>query len=126
MAELDAVGIIATDLPKTVAFFELFGCERSFDADGHVEFTFSSGFRLMIDAVETIASFSTYEPATGGRNVGLAFGCASPAEVDDRYAAVVAAGHRGHVEPFDAPWGQRYASVLDPDDNPVDLYAALG
>lgn len=126
MAELDAIGIIATDMAKTLEFYDLFGRERSFDADGHVEFTFASGFRLMIDAVETIQSFTTYEPAAGGRNVGLAFVCASPAEVDELHARIVAAGHPSHTEPFDAPWGQRYASVLDPDQNPVDLFAALG
>ena len=37
----------------------------------------------------------------------------------------MAAGHRGHLEPFDAFWGQRYATVLDPDGNGVDLYAPL-
>lgn len=126
MAELDAVGVIATDLGKTVAFYELLGCERSFDAEGHVEVEFASGFRLMFDAVATVESFSTYEPATGGRNVGLAFRCSSPDEVDELFARVVGAGHRGHVEPFDAPWGQRYATVLDPDANPVDLFASLG
>ena len=126
MAELDAVGVIATDLPATVAFYRLLGGELTFEADGHVEFTYASGSRLMIDAVATIESFSSYEPATGGRNVGLAFVCASPAEVDARHATMVSAGHRSAVEPFDAPWGQRYATVLDPDDNPVDLFAALG
>ena len=86
MAELDAIGIIATDMAKTLDFYDLFGCERSFDADGHVEFTFASGVRLMIDAVETIQSFTTYEPSAGGRNVGLAFACATPAEVDELHA----------------------------------------
>ena len=28
-------------------------------------------------------------------------------------------------EPFDAFWGQRYATVRDPDGNAVDLFAAL-
>lgn len=126
MAHFDAVGIIATDLAASVAFYERLGGERTFDADGHVEFTYPSGFRLMLDAVATIESFSSYEPASGGRNVGLAFACDSASEVDELFAAVVAAGHPGHVEPFDAPWGQRYATVLDPDHNPVDLFAALG
>ena len=125
MAELDALGIIATDLQKSIDFYRLLGCELSFEGEGHIEFTFSSGLRLMIDSVEMIQSFSTYEPTVGGRNVGLAFWCVSPAEVDELYAAVVGAGHPGHKEPFDAPWGQRYATVLDPDANPVDLYAAL-
>jgi catechol 2,3-dioxygenase-like lactoylglutathione lyase family enzyme len=126
MAEFDAVGVIASDLAKTVAFYRSLGGELTFEADGHVEFTYASGFRLMIDSVATIESFSTFEPAEGGRNVGLAFVCASPAEVDELHATVVAAGHPSRVAPFDAPWGQRYATVLDPDDNPVDLFAALG
>ena len=57
--------------------------------------------------------------------MGLAFRCASPAEVDATYAEVVAAGHVGLKEPWDAFWGQRYAQLRDPDGNPVDLYAAL-
>lgn len=32
-------------------------------------------------------------------------------------------GTRGHKEPWDAFWGQRYAQVHDPDDNVVDLFA---
>ncbi|MGB5655838.1 MAG: glyoxalase, partial [Acidimicrobiia bacterium] len=27
--------------------------------------------------------------------------------------------------PFDAFWGQRYATVLDPDGNGVDLFAPI-
>ena len=38
---------------------------------------------------------------------------------------LVAAGGRGHKEPWDAFWGQRYAEVLDPDGNVVDLFAPL-
>ncbi|MEC4019520.1 VOC family protein, partial [Streptomyces sp. H27-D2] len=37
----------------------------------------------------------------------------------------VAAGYTGHKQPWDAFWGQRYASVQDPDGNTVDLFAAL-
>ena len=31
----------------------------------------------------------------------------------------------GHKEPWDAFWGQRYASVKDPDGNQIDLFAPL-
>jgi len=34
-------------------------------------------------------------------------------------------GYQGIHEPWDAPWGQRYATVLDPDGNAVDLYCPL-
>jgi hypothetical protein len=35
------------------------------------------------------------------------------------------AGYDGHLEPFDAVWGQRYASLRDPDGTGVDLYSPL-
>jgi uncharacterized glyoxalase superfamily protein PhnB len=57
--------------------------------------------------------------------VSLAFRCADPAEVDRTYADLTAAGHSGHLEPWDAFWGQRYATVHDPDGNAVDLFAPL-
>jgi uncharacterized glyoxalase superfamily protein PhnB len=49
-----------------------------------------------------------------------------PGAVDATFAELVAAGHEGHLEPWDAFWGQRYAVVHDPDGNAVDLFAALG
>ncbi len=46
-------------------------------------------------------------------------------EVDRLHAALSEAGGGRHLEPFDAFWGQRYATLRDPDGNPVDLYAPL-
>jgi uncharacterized glyoxalase superfamily protein PhnB len=57
--------------------------------------------------------------------MGLAFLCDSPADVDSTYAEILAAGYEGKAPPWDAFWGQRYASVLDPDGNQVDLFAPL-
>jgi uncharacterized glyoxalase superfamily protein PhnB len=45
--------------------------------------------------------------------------------VDRTHAELVGAGHRSHKDPWDAPWGQRYAVVLDPDGTSVDLFAPL-
>ena len=36
-----------------------------------------------------------------------------------------AAGHEGHLVPWDAFWGQRYATVHDPDGNAIELFADL-
>lgn len=125
MPRLDALGITAADLDASLAFYGRLGLEFTAFGEGHHEATMPNGFRLMIDDVATIESFSTYEPSSGGRNVALAFGCDSPAEVDVAFAAVTAAGAVVKAAPFDAPWGQRYATVFDPDQNPVDLYASL-
>jgi uncharacterized glyoxalase superfamily protein PhnB len=81
----------------------------------------------MFDTEDTIRSFdpSWTPPAGGGHRVALAFACDSPADVDATYAAVTGAGYEGHLPPWDAFWGQRYATVHDPDGNAVDLFAAL-
>lgn len=126
MPRLDALGITAADLPASLAFYRRLGLEFTAFGEGHHEASMPSGFRLMIDDVATIESFSTYEASTGGRNVALAFGCDTPAEVDAAFAAVTEGGAAVKAEPFDAPWGQRYATVFDPDQNPVDIYATLG
>ena len=126
-ARLDAFGVIVADMAKTIAFYETLGLTFPDDAaeQGHVEVVLAGGLRLMFDTVGVIKRFAPdWEPPTGGHRMNLAFVCDSPAEVDAAYAALVEAGHRGLKEPWDAFWGQRYAQVLDPDDNPVDLFAA--
>ena len=45
--------------------------------------------------------------------------------VDAAYAQLTNAGHHGELAPFDAFWGQRYATVHDPDGTGVDLFAPL-
>ena len=84
------------------------------------------GLRVGWDTVEVIHSFDpTWTPPTGGRRMGLAFLCESPDEVDATYRELVEAGHRGHLEPWDAEWGHRYAQIVDPDGNTVSLFARL-
>ena len=60
-----------------------------------------------------------------GHRMGLAFDCGSPGEVDSVHARMTAAGHASKTAPWDAFWNQRYAQVIDPDGNVVDLFAAL-
>jgi uncharacterized glyoxalase superfamily protein PhnB len=77
------------------------------------------------DSEEVVRSFRPDWTRAAGNQLSLAFECAGPAEVDELYARVVAAGFQGEKEPWDAFWGQRYAQLADPDGVPVDLYAAL-
>ena len=123
----DALGIIVADMEQSLSFYRLLGLDipAGVGSEGHVELNLARGLRLLLDTVEVVQSFSDWEPPAGGHRMGLAFLCESPADVDEQHATIVAAGYRSHLEPFDAPWGQRYATVLDPDGNPVDLFAAL-
>lgn len=123
----DAIGVTVADMAVAMAFYRQLGLEfpEGVEGEDHVEVTLPGDMRLMFDTVELMKRISDYHPPTGGHRITLGFVCDSPAEVDATHAALVAAGHRSTVEPWDAFWGQRYATVLDPDDNPVDLFAAL-
>ena len=125
MADLNAIGIVASDPARSIAFYRLLGVDFPEDGEGHIEATLPNGTRLMLDAEEVIRSFRPDWTRERGNQLALAFECASAAEVDDVYSRVVEAGFEGDKEPWDAFWGQRYAQLRDPDGVPVDLYAQL-
>jgi catechol 2,3-dioxygenase-like lactoylglutathione lyase family enzyme len=121
-----AVGIVAADLQRSLDFYRLLGLAIP-ETDGpHVDVQLPGGNRLLFDTEETIKSFHPQwvAPESTGR-LGLAFGFASPSEVDAVFEKITAAGHPATLKPYDAPWGQRYATVADPDGNWVDLFAPL-
>jgi len=112
---------------KALAFYRRLGFEIPASADGepHVEAALSGGMRIAWDTVGTIQSFDPHwTTPSGGPRMSLAFRCESPEAVDRGYADLVDAGYDGHLPPWDAFWGQRYAILRDPDGNDVALYAA--
>lgn len=123
---MDAFGLVVADMAAALAFYRRLGVDipEGAEVEGHVEASVG-GLRMMFDTVEVVQSFSEWEPPAGGHRIALAFLCESPDEVDAVYADMVGAGYTGHLAPFDAFWGQRYATLLDPDGNPVDLFAPL-
>jgi catechol 2,3-dioxygenase-like lactoylglutathione lyase family enzyme len=127
-ARFDLIGIVVAEMGRSVAFYRELGLELPEDADGrpHVEATLPGGLRFALDTEETIRSFAPdWQPPSGGPRIGLAFRLDSPGEVDAAYERLVALGYDGHKAPWDAPWGQRYALVRDPDGNGVDLFCPL-
>jgi len=128
--KLDAVGLIVSDLGRSVRFYRLLGApfpEGAEDSEhGHAEAQLAEGFRLLMDTEAGIHSFDPdWRPPAGAPRASIAFRCGSPAEVDELYSKAIDAGGRGHREPWDAFWGMRYAQLRDPDGNGVDLYAEL-
>lgn len=127
--KLNVIEIITADMPAALAFYRRLGLDLPADADGeeHVEIDLGNGVTLSWDTADMIEKINPkYVRPSGGPRIALAFQCDDPAEVDATYADLVAHGARGEMEPFDAEWGPRYAVVLDPDGNGVDLYAARG
>jgi catechol 2,3-dioxygenase-like lactoylglutathione lyase family enzyme len=124
--QLNALGIVVTDMARSIRFYRLLGLEvPETPGEGHVDTFLPNGVRFMLDTEDTVRSFRPDWSRTTGNQLGLALECASPAEVDELYARVTAAGFHGEKEPWDAFWGQRYAQLQDPDGVPVDLYASL-
>ena len=126
MPLLNAIGIVVSDMARSIRFYRLLGLDVPETPDeGHVHTFLPNGVRFMLDTEETVRSFRPEWRRETGNQLGLAFECESPAQVDEVYGRVSAAGFYGEKEPWDAFWGQRYAQLQDPDGAPVDLYAAL-
>jgi catechol 2,3-dioxygenase-like lactoylglutathione lyase family enzyme len=126
--KLDLIGIIVKDMPAALAFYRHLGFDipPDMDKEGHVECVLPNGLRVAWDTQDVIRSFEPdWQPNTGGHQMGLAFLCDSPTEVDATFQRLTDLGYRTHKAPFDAFWGQRYAQVLDPDGNVIDLFAPL-
>jgi catechol 2,3-dioxygenase-like lactoylglutathione lyase family enzyme len=122
------VQIFTKDVQRSIAFYRLLGLPvpEPEGPDPHVDVELPGGNRLSFDAEQTIAGMhSDWTPSDSAGRVALAFGLESPAEVDMMFELLTTAGHPGSLNPYDAPWGQRYATVLDPDGNIVDLFAPL-
>ena len=126
MPELNAIGIVASDMAASIRYYRLLGLDvPDTPGEGHVEAMMAGGLRLMLDSEEVVKSFLPEWKRETGNQLSLAFECATPAEVDEVYARMTGAGFEGEKEPWDAFWGQRYAQLSDPDGVPVDLFAAL-
>ncbi len=125
--KLDMIGLVVEDIEKSLAFYRTLGIEVPDIFDGpYVETMLPGGIRLSWNAKSMAKEIDGHWVEPIGYRMGLAYLCDSPDEVNHRYEALVAAGYASHKAPWDAFWGQRYAQVLDPDGNVVDLFAPLG
>ena len=124
---LDAVAVTATDMERAREFYRLLGFEfeGGFLSEDHIEPVRRPGEpRLMIDSAALMAKMTGEAPRAANHSV-FALLCDNPAEVDAFAKSVAEAGFTVVTQPWDAFWGQRYATVADPDGYRVDLFAPL-
>ena len=125
---LNAIGIDVQDMSRALNFYRRLGLEfpDGADTEEHAETKLSDGVTLMLDVASMVKTFDpAWTAPSGSPRVAFAFECASPAAVDEQYAELLAAGAGVRRAPWDAVWGMRYALLLDPDGNGIDLYAKL-
>jgi uncharacterized glyoxalase superfamily protein PhnB len=126
--KFDLIGIIVKDMPAALAFYRQLGfaIPPEMDNEGHVEYKLANGLRFAWDTHEVIRSFdANWQAGSGGQRIGIAFLCDSIQDVDALFERLTAMGYTAHKAPFDAFWGQRYAQIIDPDGNVIDLFAPL-
>lgn len=123
----DMIGIVARDIETSLRFYRLLDLDVASPKDGapYCEVITPNGYRISWNALEMMKKLDDTWEEPRGHRMELAFHCGSKDAVDATYAKIVAAGHRGKTAPWDAPWGQRYAIVVDPDGNHVSLFAPL-
>jgi len=123
---LNLLDVVASDFDATVAFYRRLGVELGevppSEGIRHAEVKLANGFVLHIDNEKLASLYNPAWRAPGGScRAVIGFEVPSREAVDQRYAELVAAGHRGKQPPYDAFWGARYAIVADPDGNDVGI-----
>ncbi|WP_350276300.1 VOC family protein [Kribbella sp. HUAS MG21] len=125
---VNAIDIVVSDLGAAIEFYRRLGLEFERDQympDDHAGCDLPNGLHLMLDTEDLRGKVTAHWTPPKLSRAFLTFEYDSPAAVDATYAELLAAGVTGLQEPYDAPWGMRYATVADPSGNGVDLYATL-
>ena len=113
---INAVTVAVADMARSHAFYAALGFDTTFGGP-HSDFTSlgagQSFLNLQLDGGHTPP------PAVWGRIIFWVD------DVDAMYDRVVAAGGVPHMAPSDAPWGERYFHVTDPDGHELSFARPL-
>jgi uncharacterized glyoxalase superfamily protein PhnB len=118
------VSLVVSDVDASIGFYRTLGVPIPDEANWqsqHVGIPIT-GSHLDLDSVEMTKG---YDAGWSGTGPILVMRVPSREDVDAVYARATGAGYPGHLEPFDAFWGARYAVVLDPDGNHVGIMSPI-
>ena len=122
---LESIGIISENIEASIKFYKLLGLNFSAISSEHLEATNSSRVRVMLDSAKLIQKINPQWEKNSGSRVVMCFKKDTPEQVNQLYNKIIQAGYKSYKAPWDAFWGQRYCSVLDPDENQIDIFAEL-
>ncbi len=109
---LNQVTVATGDLERSVSFYRALGLELIVRASHYARFVCPEGR-------STFSIHRTDQPVAS--TTVVYFECD---DLDERVAALEAAGIRFDSRPVDQPWLWREARLADPDGNPICLYFA--
>lgn len=128
-ARLTAVTLGCRDLPVQRRFYRALGFpEAPASTDQWAAFALAGVYLCLYPLADLAAEAApgAPEPRPGWNGVTLAINVATPAEVDEIYAAAVAAGAEPLDRPTDRPYGPRASYVADPEGNRWEIVYAPG
>ena len=129
--ELNTVSVVVNDMAASLAFYRRLGVDIPEDsvwlANGvghHVTVKMPSGFNLDFDSEAMTRAYDpAWKPGLGAN--AIIFHTQTREAIDAIYADMTSAGYAGHLAPFDAFWGARYAVIDDPDGNHVGIMSPM-
>jgi catechol 2,3-dioxygenase-like lactoylglutathione lyase family enzyme len=107
---ISAVTLATSDMERAVRFYRLLGFELLYGGEA-AEFTSFRAGATYLNLIEH----------PGGRVSWWGRIILYESDVDGLHARLVAAGHRPEAAPRDAPWGERFFHVRDPDGHELSL-----
>ena len=114
---ISAVTLACADMDRSVAFYEALGFRVLAGGRGTPFTTFDGGQ----------GGFVNLQLVPGGRDAADVWGRVIfwVADVDAMHERVLGAGLRPEMPPADAPWGERYFHVRDPDGHELSFARRL-
>ncbi len=122
---LTAIGIACENIEDSLKFYELLGFNFEKLGKDHYEATTKLGLRIMLDSYRLLEEINPNWQRPVSPGITLCFEREEIDHVDDVTATLKNNGYEVIKEPWDAFWGQRYASVKDPNGNQVDIFANI-
>lgn len=113
---LSAVTLATADMEASVAFYEALGFAVTFGGRDTPFTTYRAGPQFLNVQLDP-------DHAPGGRIWGRVIFWVD--DVDATYERARAAGYRPEMPPSDAPWGERYFHLRDPDGHELSFARPL-
>lgn len=117
---LSAVTLGVTDMPASIAFYAAVGFEMIYGGPDETFTSFRAGSSFLnLQYTGTDPLVMAERASHWGRAIFHVD------DVDAVHAALIAAGYAPESAPADAPWGERYFHVRDPDGHEISVARPL-
>jgi catechol 2,3-dioxygenase-like lactoylglutathione lyase family enzyme len=125
---LHTIGMVVNNLQESLKFYRTLGLAipEGQDDEFHVEYENEKGISIgFIPKSTMLQTDPNWIDPTGNGRISLQFECDSANDVNSTHEKLISDGYTNFKAPWDAPWGQRFAQVLDPDGNNIAMFAQL-